>query len=121
MQVHEIPRKYSGEGRILYIFSTKALIYTGAATTIGLVFFFLLKFMGYTLAGLIITAIFGLVGFSLATFKIPESQSFSITRKNGGERIDDILIRWVKFKRKGNRVYVYQNEMVNKEENTNEK
>ena len=121
MQVHEIPRKYSGEGRILYIFSTKALIYTADAMTIGLVFFFLLKSRGYTFAGLIITAVFGLIGYSLATFKIPESQAFSITRKNGGERIDDIFFRWIKFKKKGNRVYVYQNEKVNKEENTNEK
>ena len=121
MQVHEIPRRYSGEGRILYIFSTKALIYTAIAVTVGLIFFFVLKSMGFTMAGLIITAFFGLIGFSLATFKIPESQAFSITRKTGGEKIDDILLRWIKFKKKGNRIYVYQNEQVNKEENTNEK
>ncbi len=28
--LHEIPRNVKGEGRILYIFSTKALIYTVA-------------------------------------------------------------------------------------------
>ena len=49
MQVHEIPREYKGEGRILYIFSTKGL-----------------------------------------------------------EAIYDVILRWIKFKRNGNRVYIYK-------------
>lgn len=120
MQVHGIPREYKGEGRILYIFSTKALIYTGVGATIGLLFYFLFKMLGLSTVGLIIVAIFGLIGFSIATFKIPESQAFALTRKAGGENIDDIIIRWLKFKKKGKKIYIYKTENINKGENTNE-
>ena len=36
MRTYEIPRNYKGESRILYIFSTKALIYTIVGMGIGL-------------------------------------------------------------------------------------
>lgn len=120
MQVHEIPREYKGEGRILYIFSTKALIFTAAAATIGVPFFLILKMFGFTIAGLIVMLLFALIGFSIGTFKVPESQAFSITRKTGGERIEDVIRRWIKFKKKKNRIYIFKDERINKEEGTNE-
>lgn len=120
MQVHEIPREYKGESRILVIFSIKALIYTVIGAIIGLPFFIILKEFNHTIIGLIIMALLGLIGYTIATFKIPESQSFSLTRKNGGEKIDDVILRWIKFKRKKNKIYVYKEEKVNREENTNE-
>ena len=43
MQTYEIPRNYKGEGRILYIFSTKALIYTSVGAGIGIIFLFFFK------------------------------------------------------------------------------
>ena len=46
MQVHEIPRNYKGEGRILYIFSIKALIYTGIGAIIGTLPYIILKMLG---------------------------------------------------------------------------
>ena len=42
MKSYYIPRNYKGEGRILYIFSTKAIIYTAVGVGIGLIFYFLL-------------------------------------------------------------------------------
>ena len=39
MRTYEIPRNYKGEGRILFIFSTKALIYTVIGAAIGLIFY----------------------------------------------------------------------------------
>lgn len=43
MRTYEIPRDYKGEGRILYIFSTKGLIFTCAGAGIGLIFYFYSK------------------------------------------------------------------------------
>ena len=43
MNTYEIPRNYKGEGRILYIFSTKGLIYTVVGLAIGLIFYFIFK------------------------------------------------------------------------------
>lgn len=61
--------------------------------------------MGVGLAG-----IFGLIGFAIGTFKIPENANFEITRKTGGENIDEVILRAIKFKKKKNRVYVYTKE-----------
>lgn len=110
MRTYEIPRNYKGEGRILFIFSTKALIYTVIGATIGLVFYLIFSMMNLKTVGLIIVGIFGLIGFSIGTFKIPESSAFKFTKLTGGENIDDIILRWIKFRKKGNKVYIYKEE-----------
>ena len=116
MKTYEIPRNYKGEGRILFIFSTKALIYTVVGLTIGLIFYLLFKMFKLTIVGLIITVIFGAIGFAIGTFKIPESSAFKFTKLTGGEKIDDIIVRWIKFRKKGNRVYIHKEEEVTKDE-----
>lgn len=108
MQSYYIPRNYKGEGRILYIFSTKAIIYTAVGVGIGLIFYFLFNLIGLTTIGIIIAIIFGGIGFVIATFKVPEIKNFEITKKTGGENIDDVIKRWFLFKKKKNRVYVYK-------------
>ncbi len=110
MNSYEIPRNYKGEGRILYIFSTKALIYTIIGMLIGLIFYFILNALGLQFVGIIIDVIFGAIGFSIATFKIPDSKKFEFTRKTGGANIDEIFLRWVKFKKKKNRIYIWKEE-----------
>lgn len=116
MQTHEIPRNYKGEGRILYIFSTKGLIYTCIGAGIGLVFYLVFKMLGLAMVGLIITLIFGAIGFAIGTLKVPESNGLEITRKTGGENIDDVILRWIKFKKNGNKVYVFKAEEETKDE-----
>lgn len=110
MQTYEIPRNYKGESRILYIFSMKGLMYTAIGVGIGLIFYFLFNLIGLTVVGIIITAFFGLIGFCIGTFKVPDSKKFKITEKTGGENIDDIIKRVIKFKQKKNRIYVYMKE-----------
>ena len=34
--------------------------------------------------------LFGIIGFCITTFKMPNSSNFEILRKTGGENIDDI-------------------------------
>ena len=108
MGTYNLPRNVKGEGRILFIFSTKGLIYTTIGATIGLVFYFIAKAMNAGFVGIIILAIFALIGFIIGTLKIPDTNAFEITKKTGGENIDDVLKRLVKFKMKKNRIYVYE-------------
>lgn len=110
-----IPRNLKGEGRILTIFSYKALVYTVIGIIIGFVFYYIFKLINLTTIGIVIMAIFALVGFSIGTFKIPNTTSFEITKKTGGEKIDEILLRLIKFKMKKNRIYIYKNEEENRE------
>ena len=112
MQSYYIPRNYKGERRILYIFSTKAIIYTAIGIAIGLIFYFIFNLIGLTTIGIIITIIFGGIGFIIATFKVPELKNFEITKKTGGENIDDVIKRWFLFKKKKNRVYVYKEKEI---------
>ena len=110
MGTYYIPRDVKGEGRILYIFSKKALIYTCVGGMIGLLFYYLFKLINLTMVGIIIALVFALIGFIIGTFKMPDSQNWEITRKNGGQDIDDVIIRAIKFKLKKNRIYVYERE-----------
>lgn len=105
---YQIPRNVKGEGRILFIFSTKALIYTGVGAGIGLVFWWIFKMVGLGTIGLGITMILAVIGFGLGTLKVPNTTAFEMTRKTGGENLDDVIIRWLKFKFKNKRkIYVY--------------
>ena len=110
---HNIPRNYKGENKILFVFSNKAFMFTGIGAGIGIIFYMILKMFKLMKLGMIIVLIFAFIGFFISTFKMPEIKKFELTRKTGGEPIDQILYRWIKFKRKKNRIYIYKEE-VNK-------
>ena len=92
------------------IFSTKSLIYSCIGALVGLVFYFILKTFDLKTIGLIFILIFAAIGFGIATLRIPESSNFQITRKTGGEKIDDVILRAIKFKMRGKRLYIYTKE-----------
>ena len=124
MNSYNIPRNVKGEGRLLYIFSTKALIYTIVGILIGSIFYFIFNLMGMSTLGVIFIILFGAIGFVIATFRVPDTSAFKITRKTGGEKIDDVIIRYVKFKLQKGKIYVYdqdkkQEKIETKEEGGN--
>lgn len=93
------------------IFSTKSLISTSIGAAIGLgIYYFLKTIFGLGTMGLVIVLIFGFIGFAITTLKVPESNNFAITRKTGGDRLDDVILRALRFKQKGKRIYVYTKE-----------
>ena len=110
MGTYNLPRDVKGEGRILFVFSTKALIWTATGALLGLPFYLLFSLIGVSIVGIIAIALFGLAGFVIATFKMPTTNTFEITKKTGGENIDDVIKRWFKFKMQKSRIYVYQKE-----------
>lgn len=121
MGTYNLPRNVKGEGRILYIFSTKALIYTAVGIGIGLIFYLLFNFVGLGIIGIVSIGILGLIGFSIGTFKVPDTNTFEITKKTGGENIDDVIKRAIKFKMQKNKIYIYQNEEeIETKEETND-
>ena len=115
MGTYNLPRNVKGEGRILFIFSTKSLVTTCIGGAVGLVFYFIFRILNLTMVGIVITLIFALIGYSIGMFKVPDTNGFEITRKTGGENIDDIIMRYIKFKKNNKKLYVYT-----KEENSNE-
>lgn len=93
------------------IFTTKSLIYTSITGAIGLIFYYIFgSMLSMQWLGIGIAVFFAFIGFALATFKIPESQNFEVTRKNGGEKIDETILKAIKFKQKGKRIYLYTKE-----------
>lgn len=113
MGTYNLPRNVKGEGRILFVFTGKSMIYTVAAGGVGLIFYFIFSLFGANVIGIMITAIFALIGFIIGTFKVPDIPKFEFTKKTGGENIDDIIKRAIKFKTKGKKIYIYKEEEKN--------
>lgn len=114
MGTYNIPRNVKGEGRILFVFSTKSMIYTVIGIGVGLPLYFISTAFNAQIVGIILVAITALIGFCIATFKIPEIGILKFTKKVGGENIDEIIKRAIKFKKNGSKIYMYT-----KEENKN--
>ena len=118
MGSYNIPRNVKGEGRILFVFSAKALVYTTIGGACGLPFYFIFSLFSMNIVGLIFICVLGLIGFVIGTFKMPDSNNFKITQKTGGENIDDVIKRWIKFKKQKNRIYVYKDDVIENKEET---
>lgn len=110
MGPYYIPRNVNDEGRNLFIFTGKSMITTTAGALIGVLLYSILKICGLGIVGIVILALLALIGFAIGTFKIPESNAFEITRKAGGQNIDEIILRTIKFKMKKSKIYVYGKE-----------
>ncbi len=110
MGTYNLPRNVKGEGRILFIFTGKSMIYTVVGGAVGLLFYFILSAFNLNMVGIIITACFALIGFIIGTLKMPDLEKFNFTRKTGGENVDDIIKRAIKFKTKGKKIYIYKEE-----------
>lgn len=110
MGTYNLPRNVKGEGRILFIFTGKSMIYTVVGGGIGLVFYYLLSLFGANVVGIGITIVLALVGFILGTMKMPSIEKFEFSKKTGGENLDEIIKRAIKFKRNGKKIYIYKEE-----------
>lgn len=119
MGTYNLPRNVKGEGRILFVFSTKALIYTVVGASIGLIFYFITNMLGLGFIGVILMVLLAIVGFVIGTMKVPNTNAFDITKKTGGENIDDVLKRLIKFKMSKDKIYYYKINNQNTEEGGN--
>lgn len=116
MGTYQVPRNVKGEGRILLVFSTKALIYSAIGIGVGFLFVFLFGLINLAVIGYILLVLFAVAGFIIATFKMPNTNAFEITKKTGGENIDDVIKRAIKYKRNGGNIYIYKKpELIKKE------
>jgi hypothetical protein len=59
--------------------------------------------------GIVFLAVFALVGFVIGKFKIPTIAGLTFTKKVGDESIDDVILRYFKF-RKNKSIYIYTKE-----------
>lgn len=116
MGTYRVPRNTKGESRILVIFSTKALIYTIVGVVIGYMINLLLSFFGIGSVGYVIMAVLALLGFSIATFKIPNIGSIPALSVIAGESIDEIIIRYIKYKMNKKKIYIADTKFNTKEE-----
>lgn len=92
-----IPRKFTGEGRILKVFTRKSFFYTAIGTGIG---FLILKFFTY-LDWPIIGLVLG--GLCIIPFYLFGRFTYSKDlRENAGEDLDTVIFR--KLRKRLNRV-----------------
>lgn len=110
MGTYYVPRNTKGEGRILYIFSTKALIYTTIGAMIGFPLYLVFSAMKLTIPGIVSVAVLAVIGFCIGTFKIPDSNGTKFTRNAGGLPIDEVIKKAVLFRANKRNVYQYAEE-----------
>lgn len=129
MGTYNIPRNTKGEGRLFYIFSTKALIYTVAGLIIGAIFRWILETIGdllnvkgniFSTIGIVLMAILAIFGFVIATFKVPHIDRFEITRKAAGNNIDKVIFESIKFRFNKKKLYLYDTDELIRESVRNE-
>lgn len=120
MGTYNIPRNVKGEGRILYIFSTKALVYTFVGAMVGGLLYLIFSSVGLGTVGIFFIVGFGIIGFSIATFKVPRIKNIKIMNDISGENIDEIIKRYVKFKSKKSKLYSLYEVSDDKNINTKE-
>lgn len=116
MGTYYIPRNYKGESRILYIFSIKSLITTAIGAGVGAIFLWIFTMLALKKVGIIIMAVMAVIGYIIGAVKIPTIVSIPVTKKIGGEPISEIIIRYIKFKKK-RKIYTFcQSKQNTKEE-----
>lgn len=105
---YTIPRDTKGEGKILMIFSKKSFLWTIISAAVGLVTIYpIFLILNLKFIGVLGILLFALIGFLIGTLKVPNSNNFEILRKTGGEDIDEIIKRLIKFKMQGKKMYLY--------------
>ena len=67
--------------------------------------------------GVIFVVLFALIGLGIGSLKVPSIGIIKSTKVAAGENIDDVIKRAVLFKKKANKIYVYDD----KEVKTNDK
>ena len=107
MATHYIPRSFKGETRILIIFTTKSLIYTGIGALVGLIFYFIFGvILGIKPLGIGLMAFVALIGYLIATIKVPYIPGIRITKDMAGDTVDELIRRYIKFSN-NKRKYTY--------------
>ena len=109
MATHYIPKNLKGETRILMIFSTHSLVTTAIGLGVGGALFFILSLLKLKAVGVILLLLFALIGFAAGTFKIPKITGLNFTKNIEGDSIDELVIRYAKFKA-NKKVYSYTKE-----------
>ena len=112
MGTYNLPRNVKGEGRILFIFTKKSMMWTVGAAVVGFIFYFILATIGTRIGGFIAMAICALIGFVIGTFKVPNIGNAKWAKVNAGENLDDVILRAIKFKQKQNKIYIYKEEQT---------
>ena len=113
MGTYNLPRNVKGEGRILFIFTRKSLMYTAGFAIVGLILLLIFRLMNLMKVGVVILLVFVLLGFVIGTIKVPNMSGIKWAKVNAGENLDDVIIRAIKFKPKKNKIYIYKGEDTN--------
>ncbi len=113
MGTHLIPREVEGEGRILIVFNMKGFIGTLIGIVIGALFHSLFSSIGAEIVGWILLVLFALAGFIIGQVKLPNSNSFDLLKKTGGDYVYEIILKYFKF-RQTRKIYTYDKGGVKK-------
>lgn len=62
--------------------------------------FMIFSSLGAKIVGIVCLVIISIISFAIGALKIPDIAMLSVTKKIGGEHLDEIILRYFKFKKK---------------------
>ena len=108
-----VPRNVKGETRVLIFFTTKSFIFTLIGLGIGAFLYAILSAIGAWRVGIGVLIVVAAISFAVGAGKIPDVKTFDFTKKTGGESVDDIILRYIKYLR-NKKIYIYSIERSKK-------
>ena len=107
-RTYTVPRSAKGESRILNIFTFKSILTTLIGGLIGfLVPNLIFTIVGQSTIGMSSVLVCAVIGYLAGVLTIPDSPIVGKLRKAGGEKVTDIILRAITFKRR-RKIYVYR-------------
>ena len=109
MSTHYIPKDLRGVTRILIIFTVKSLITTAIFGFVGAILYFIFSAMQMKVLGVILFAVFALIGYGFGTIKMPRITGWKFTKNIEGDSLDEVVVRFAKFN-SSKKMYSYTKE-----------
>ncbi len=109
MSTHYIPKDLRGETRILVVFTVKSLMTTAIFGGVGAVIFLVFAALNMKIAGAIILVALAGLGYVFGTLKMKKITGWKFTKNIEGDSLDDVFIRYIKFK-SNRKIYSYTKE-----------
>lgn len=98
---YNIPKKFTGEERYLFIFTKKALGYTAIGVVLSTPLIWLFSIMDMSVVGVVIAIVLCIPFYAAGMITYPANKVY-----NGGISLDRAFLRFAKRKVKGKCIYV---------------
>ena len=104
---YNVPRDTGGESRFLLIFTPKSFLVSTLSGVFGYLLWFVINLIIPNEYWIYFIGATAVLGYLISTIKIPDAPFMKGLRRASGEKVLDIVIRTITFKKR-KKIYVYR-------------